>query len=414
MAQTPEQSQVLKAQQVQLEQLQQEAKAQEETLSILNKKLDVLNNRDSYEAFMAKKREAIKTVQAAQFIVVERIKGRDPRTGKEFKSFGTSAGWVAKDTNGKLALLGCNHGVEEAAKDNPNVEYEIILGDLTFKTRLASNLPNGLSPRSNYLDIAYLAVPEDPALQEKLRAVALPLPNIMTMDLPAGSEALSIGAPLDTKRFVNEGIITYYDPDGRHINGSQTAMYPRLMTDSGTNPGNSGGPLIAYNWRQNEWQVVGATNSKQSDTKKDPSTGKEVPVQGKYQGAMCTPMNAFLAFLGERGFATVDPKDPQAVQIAAEILDHDKGFVLKQTKLLDFFMDEVLASRNQNPADFLRQKGLSRQAYLAQVQPRLANLVRNNSEFNKETFWDCLKVDDGLKKHYLNERLKGLVAQCLY
>jgi hypothetical protein len=405
-AQTPEQKAGLQKQQEQIQTLTQQAEKQQEELSILEKKMALLSNKQSYEAFVSSKKA---------FILTEKIKGTDKQTGRQYEATGTSAGWVAKDKNGKLALLGCNHGVEESYTQNPQGTFDIEFSQdgFTFKTTMAKNLPNGLKPYSKYLDIAYLEVPSDPAVLAKLNKVAIPLPDIMEMDLPAGSEALSIGAPLDTKRFVNEGILTYYDLTGKQINGSQSSHFPRLMTDSGTNPGNSGGPLIAYNWKQNQWQIVGATNSKQPDTTEDPQTKQKVSVQGKYQGAMCTPMSAFLAFLGERGYETVDTKNPVATQLANQILDHDRGFVMKHKTLIAFCLDDVMKDKGQKLDDYLRQRGLTKQQLLDRAQPRFAQLIKNNSELNQDSYWDCLNINEGLKNFDKYPTLKSLVSQSL-
>jgi hypothetical protein len=414
-AQTPEQKAGLQKQQEQIQTLTQQAEKQQEELSILEKKMALLSNKQSYEAFVSSKKAFIEKVQAGQFILTEKIKGTDKQTGRQYEATGTSAGWVAKDKNGKLALLGCNHGVEESYTQNPQGTFDIEFSQdgFTFKTTMAKNLPNGLKPYSKYLDIAYLEVPSDPAVLAKLNKVAIPLPDIMEMDLPAGSEALSIGAPLDTKRFVNEGILTYYDLTGKQINGSQSSHFPRLMTDSGTNPGNSGGPLIAYNWKQNQWQIVGATNSKQPDTTEDPQTKQKVSVQGKYQGAMCTPMSAFLAFLAERGFDTVDAKNPVAAQLANQILDHDRGFVMKHKTLIAFCLDDVMKDKGQKLDDYLRQRGLTKQQLLDRAQPRFAQLIKNNSELNQDSYWDCLNINEGLKNFDKYPTLKSLVSQSL-
>jgi hypothetical protein len=415
VAQTPEQKATVQKQQVQIQTLTQQAQKQQEELSILEKKMALLSSKQSYEAFMASKTAFIQKVQAGQFILTEKIKGTDKQTGKPYEATGSSAGWVAKDKNGKLALLGCNHGVEETYTQNPQGTFDIEFSQdgFKFKTTLAKNLPNGLKPYSKYLDIASLEVPTDPVILAKLNQVAIPLPDIMEMDLPAGSEALSIGAPLDTKKFVNEGILAYYDLTGQQLNGSQSSHYPRLLTDSGTNPGNSGGPLIAYNWKQSQWQIVGATNAKQPDTTVDPQTKQKIPVQGKYQGAMCTPMSAFLAFLGERGLDTVDSKNPLATQLANQILDHDRGFVMKHKALITFCLDDVMKDKGQKLDDYLKQRGLTKQQLVEKAQPRFAQLIKGRSEFNNDTYWDCLNINDGLKNFDNYSTLKSLVSQSL-
>lgn len=415
LAQTPEQKASLQQQQEQIQTLSQQAQQQQEELSILEKKMAMLSNKQSYEAFVASKKAFIEKVQAGQFILTEKIKGTDKQTGRQYEATGSSAGWVAKDKNGKLALLGCNHGVEESYTQNPQGTFDIEFSQdgFTFKTTMAKNLPNGLKPYSKYLDIAYLEVPNDPTILAKLNKVAIPLPDIMEMDLPAGSEALSIGAPLDTKKFVNEGILTYYDLTGKQVNNTQSSHFPRLMTDSGTNPGNSGGPLIAYNWKQNQWQIVGATNSKQPDTVVNQETKKTEPVQGKYQGAMCTPMSAFLAFLNERGFDTVDAKNPIAIQLANQILDHDRGFVLKHKTLIAFCLDDVMKDKGQKLDDYLKQRGLTKQQLLDRAQPRFAQLIKGYTDMNQDSYWDCLNINEGLKNFDKYPTLKSLVNQSL-
>lgn len=386
------------AQQKTLLDLHAQLKAQGETLAMVQKRLATLSNAHSYEAFAQRKQEAIKRVQSAQFILVERLKSKDEKTGQMVDSMGSSAGWIARDRNGKLALLGCCHGVKESIVANAASEFEIIFDTFSFKVPLAQNMPKGLKAYSEYLDIAYLAPPNNEEILEKLAKRAIPLSDIMAMDLPAGSEAVAIGSPLDTKRFANEGILAYYDVDGRQVNWSQTSVYPRLLTDAGTNPGNSGGPLIAYNWKMDEWQIVGATNSKQDKS---------------YQGAMCTPMSAFLAFLSERGFETVDTHTPEAVSRMAEILDHDHGFSVKHKQMLNFYLDEVYKDLKVDLNGWLAKNKLTRAQYLEQLEPRMAKIAALPRYNANTSLWECLKIDEKLQHHYLGSQFKEMVTHAV-
>lgn len=332
---------------------------QAKALEVMQKKLAILSNETQYEAFAKGKLEAIQRVQAAQFILNDRMEGTTPEGNKYF-AIGSTAGWVAKDKDGKVFLLGCAHGVRESYEKNPKVEFEVLLGAEQFKTTLTKNLPAGLKPYSEALDICYLDIPEDPALKEKLSKLAIPVADLITRKLTPGTEALAIGSPLDTIRYVTEGIISEHDQNGRRKNGGVTSSFPTIFTDSGTNSGNSGGPLIAFNWDTDTWEVVASTVAK------DPTS---------FHYAICTPMEAFQAFLHQRGLHTLDRTSPQALERAEQIVDVDQGYPLKQRKIIDKFLEPVFSDLKTELEPWLKKNNLTRAQYLQTLQKRFAKLA---------------------------------------
>jgi hypothetical protein len=363
-------------QQTKLNQMVAALENQEKALSIMNKKLAVLNNQVDYAVFAKRKQEAIAKVQAAQFILND--SGTKVENGKQVSFIGSTAGWVTKDWSGNLMMLGCAHGVKDSYDANPKHEFEIILGDLKFKTTLAQDLPKGLKAYSSSQDLCWIAVPNDPKIRQKLEKLALPMANLMNKTIPAGTEAIAIGSPLDTIRYVTEGIISEQDHTGTRKNRGQSSIYPLLYSDAGTNSGNSGGPLIAYNWESNEWEVVASTVAKQNDT---------------FHFAICTPLSAYQAFLSERGMNTVDKKDPKAVRHAEEILEPDRGFPLKQRKIIDKYLEGVFAEVKVDLNEWLKKNDLTREGYINDILQKRFHPMTESPQYQKRIMLPFLNVD---------------------
>lgn len=283
--------------------------AQQKQLDAFDTLTQKIQATTTYEAFVKSKHQAIQKAQAAQFYVSYPFqKTAKDKNGKETSEIVTRnvQGWIAKDADGKLALLTSASALKETHQRTKDTAFELTFGDTRIKVKVAQNLPDGLSGESSEFDIALLSVPGDAAMAEKMKDVALPMENYIGKRIDAGTETLTVGGQFGMLRYATQGIVSEHDLDGVRKHGSTEAQFPAIWTDAGTNEGGFGSPLLGYNWEAKRWDVIGMTSNKRNDLM-----------------SVAVPMEEIQSFLFKRGYSTANPQDEKEMAIVNKLHQRD-------------------------------------------------------------------------------------------
>jgi hypothetical protein len=300
----------LQTTQTKIDALDAALKSQKTSIEALAARLSKIEKEVGYEQFAALKQAAITKAQDATFILnlMTTRTESTPSGTITYMSIGKSiSGTVVKDQNGKIALFSAWKPLKEAQKSNPDLKLKLVFEPTaTDSTRIESDsklLKNGtLKNYSEQFDLALLEVPTDnKALTQRLEAVALPLENYVGKSFQPGTEALAIGRPFGFPRYVTQGIISDHDKDGSRKHNSVSNQFPKLWTDTGIANGSEGGPLLGFNWEKKQWDVMGIVSSGTNEVMN-----------------YAVPVDVVSSFLQQRGYQTVDLKDPAQAKVAED------------------------------------------------------------------------------------------------